>query len=277
MKALLWFLVVTLFAFSVGGCGPSPSPIAEPATPIQASTPAPTQAPASTGVVETAEPTPTMTAETTSVPALPALVGHLHWLGHASFRLDGPPTIYFDPTTSKDEWPRADIVLISHGHDDHYSPQTVKRLSTSETVVIANPDVAARLGGGDGLAGELRVMRPGERTAIDGVEIEAVPAYNIDKSYHPREAEHLGFIVTVGGERIYFAGDTDRIPEMADFRCDVALLPIGGTYTMDADEAALAAADIGPKVVIPMHVRSADPEQFRSLCDCEVVIMEVEQ
>jgi len=124
--------------------------------------------------------------------------------------------------------------------------------------------------------GKVRALRPGEQTVVEGVEIETVPAYNIGKSYHPKEAENLGFIVVVDGERIYFAGDTDRIPEMTDIRCDIALLPIGGTYTMDANEAVQAAADIGPKVAVPMHVRSTDLEQFRSLCDCEVVIMEAE-
>lgn len=124
--------------------------------------------------------------------------------------------------------------------------------------------------------GEVRALQPGEQTIVGDVVIEAVPAYNISKSYHPRSAGYLGFVVTFGGERLYFADDTDHIPEMADIRCDVALLPIGGTYTMDVEEAAQAAADIGPRVVVPMHMRSADPEEFRRLCDCEVVLMEIE-
>jgi L-ascorbate metabolism protein UlaG (beta-lactamase superfamily) len=81
-------------------------------------------------------------------------------------------------------------------------------------------------------------------------------------------------VVTWAGERLYFAGDTDLIPEMAEIDCDVALLPIGGTYTMDVEEAAQAVAVIGPQVAVPMHERSADPEQFRALCDCTVVILE---
>jgi L-ascorbate metabolism protein UlaG (beta-lactamase superfamily) len=117
---------------------------------------------------------------------------------------------------------------------------------------------------------------------VGEVEIEAVPAYNVNKSYHPKQAGHVGFIVTVGGERIYFAGDTDRIPEMASVRCDVALLPVGGTYTMDAEDAAQAAADIRPKVAVPMHWGAgvigtrADAERFRSLYGGRVVILEAE-
>ncbi len=204
------------------------------------------------------------------------LLERLHWLGHASFRLDGPPTIYFDPWKLEGEPPQADIVLVSHEHFDHCSPEDVERISGPGTVIVANPGAAKDL------RGDVRVLRPGERTTVGEVEIEAVPAYNTDKSFHPRQAEHLGFIVTVGGERLYFAGDTDRIPEMADIACDVALLPVGGTYTMTADEAALAAADVGPQVAVPMHWGSGvvgtrdDAERFRSLYGGEVVILEPE-
>jgi L-ascorbate metabolism protein UlaG (beta-lactamase superfamily) len=204
------------------------------------------------------------------------LLERLHWLGHASFRLDGPPTIYFDPWRLKHRQPQADIILISHEHHDHRSPKDVKRISGPGTVIVASPRAAEKL------RGNVRTLRPGDQTTVGEVQIEAVPAYNVNKSYHPRQAEHVGFIVTIGGERVYFAGDTDRIPEMADLQCDVALLPVGGTYTMDAEEAARAAADIGPQVAVPMHWGAgvvgtrADAERFRDLYDGEVVILEVE-
>jgi len=204
------------------------------------------------------------------------LLEYLHWLGHASFRLDGPPTIYFDPWNLKGRPPQADIILISHEHYDHCSPKDVEQISGPKTVIVANPEAAKKL------RGNVRVLRPGERTTVGDVEIEAVPAYNVGRPFHPKRGEHLGFIVTVGGERVYFAGDTDRIPEMADIHCDVALLPVGGTYTMDAEAAAQAAADIRPKVAVPMHYGAgvvgtrADAERFRSLYDGEVVILEAE-
>ena len=204
------------------------------------------------------------------------LLEHLHWLGHASFRLDGPPTIYFDPWRLKGQPPQADVILISHEHHDHCSPQDVKRITGPGTVIVASHGAAK------GLRGDVRTLRAGERTTVGEVEIEAIPAYNVNKSYHPKQAGHVGFIVTVGGERIYFAGDTDRIPEMTSVRCDVALLPVGGTYTMDAEEAAQAATDIGPKVAVPMHWGAgvigthADAERFRSLYGGRVVILEAE-
>jgi L-ascorbate metabolism protein UlaG (beta-lactamase superfamily) len=258
----LMFLCVNLFIFAVSGCGSEPTSTA-------------TLPPAAATPVETGEPTQAPSPEPTVASDLPRLLEHLHWLGHASFRLDGPPTIYFDPTSLGREESQADIILISHLHDDHYAPQILKKISTPETVIIISQSMTVRLESDD-VPGEVRGLKPGEKTTIGEVEIETVPAYNIDKSYHPKKAEHLGFIVTWQGERLYFAGDTDRIPEMTGIDCDVALLPIGGTYTMDAEEAAQAAADIGPKVAVPMHTRSADPEEFRNLCDCEVVIMEVE-
>jgi L-ascorbate metabolism protein UlaG (beta-lactamase superfamily) len=202
------------------------------------------------------------------------LLENLHWLGHASFRLDGPPTIYFDPWNLKGQPPQADIILISHEHHDHCSPDDVRRISGAGTVTVASSGAAKEL------RGNVRTLRPGERTTVKGVEIEAVPAYNVGKRYHPRRAQHVGFVVTVGGERLYFAGDTDYIPEMSNIRCDVALLPVGGTYTMDAEKAAQAAIDIRPKVAVPMHYGAgvvgtrADAERFRSLYDGEVIILE---
>jgi L-ascorbate metabolism protein UlaG (beta-lactamase superfamily) len=210
------------------------------------------------------------------------LLERLHWLGHDTFRLDGPPTIYFDPLRLKGRLPQADLILVSHEHSDHCSPGDVKRIAGPGTVIVASLLAAKRFGG------SVCVLRPGERTTVGDVEIEAVPAYNVRRfrspgvPFHPKEAEHVGFIVTVSGERVYFAGDTDHIPEMADIHCDVALLPVGGTFTMDAEEAAQAAAVIGPKVAVPMHWGAgivgsrADAERFRSLYDGEVVVLEME-
>jgi L-ascorbate metabolism protein UlaG (beta-lactamase superfamily) len=211
-----------------------------------------------------------------------SLLERLHWLGHASFRLDGPPTIYFDPWRLKGGLPQADIILVSHEHDDHCSPKDVKRIRGPQTVIVASAEAAKKL------RGDVRVLRPGERLTVGEVEITAVPAYNVNKfrspgvPFHPKEAKHVGYVVAVGGERVYFAGDTDHIPEMADLRCDVALLPVGGTYTMDAQEAAQAAAVIRPKAAVPMHWGAGvagsrdDAERFRSLYDGEVFVLEAE-
>jgi L-ascorbate metabolism protein UlaG (beta-lactamase superfamily) len=203
----------------------------------------------------------------------PKLVQNLHWLGHDSFRLDGPPVIYFDPWKLPPGSPVADVVLVSHDHYDHLSADDVKKISGPKTTVIANPSAAAKLEGA-------RVIRPGGKVTVGQVTVEAVPAYNLNKFrspgvvFHPRQAEHNGYIVTVGGERLYHAGDTDHIPEMSGIKCDVALLPVSGTYVMTADEAAGAAAAIKPGVAVPMHYGDqdvvgtlADAERFKTLCE----------
>ncbi len=207
------------------------------------------------------------------------LLKHLHWLGHDSFRLDGPPIIYFDPWKLPDGQPQAGIILVSHEHGDHCSPDDIRKISGPGTVVIANETAAAKL------KGKAQIMRPGEHLKLDQVEIVAVPAYNVNKfrapgvPFHPPEAHHNGYIVTVAGERLYFAGDTDHIPEMAEITCDVALLPVSGTYVMTAEEAAQAAQTISPRVVVPMHYgagvvgTAADAERFRSLYHGQVVIL----
>lgn len=180
------------------------------------------------------------------------LIKKLHWLGHDSFRLDGPPIIYFDPWKLQGKPPIADLVLVSHHHHDHCSPDDVKKVSGPQTVVVASHLAAQELPGA-------KVMRPGDKLSVAGVEIEAVPAYNVNKfrapgkPFHPKDEQHVGYIVTVQGVRVYFAGDTDHISEMAGFDCDVALLPVSGTYVMTAEEAVGAANAIGAQIVVPMH------------------------
>ena len=127
-----------------------------------------------------------------------------------------------------------------------------------------------------------------EVATVGGVTVTAVPAYNLDKfrgpgePYHPREAGYLGYVVEMDGLRVYHAGDTDAIPEMSDVRCDVALLPVGGTYTMTADEAAAACDALGAATAVPMHFADivgtqADAERFRELCGIPVTILPLER
>ena len=206
------------------------------------------------------------------------LLSELRWLGHDSFLLEGPPIIYFDPWRLGKGLPTADLVLVSHEHGDHCSPQDVKLVSGPHTVIVANETAAAQL------SGDVRVMRPGDECVVGEVAIKAVPAYNITKfrspgvPFHPQSALHNGYVVTTGGECIYFAGDTDHIPEMSEIECDIALLPVSGTYVMTAEEAAQAAQAIKPQVAVPMHYGAGvvgtadDAERFKALYGGEVVV-----
>lgn len=199
----------------------------------------------------------------------------VHWLGHASFRLTGEKVVYIDPWQLKGGEP-ADIILITHGHHDHCSPEDVAKIRRPETVVVATPDCVAKLGG------KVQTVKPGDRVIVGGVAIETVPAYNIGKPFHPREADGVGYIVTLNGRCIYHAGDTDRTPEMDAVRADVALLPVGGKYTMDAAEAAAAANTFRPGLAVPMHWGAVagseqDAERFRELCQVPVEILKKEE
>jgi L-ascorbate metabolism protein UlaG (beta-lactamase superfamily) len=198
----------------------------------------------------------------------------LTWLGHASFKLKaGEKIIYIDPwKVKKDE---ADLILITHSHFDHLSPDDVRRVQKKETVIVATRDSASKV------KGDIRIMKPGEKITVDDIEIETIPAYNIGKSYHPKTSGWVGFIISVGGSRIYHAGDTDAIPEIKKLNVDVALLPIGGTYTMTAEEAADIANEFKPKLVVPMHWGTivgslGDAERFKKLFKGETHILQPE-
>jgi len=199
----------------------------------------------------------------------------IHWLGHDTFKVVGEKTIFTDPFKLKKK-DRAGIILITHEHYDHCSPEDVAKLQGPDTVVVAPPDCAGKL------KGKVKTVKPGDRLTVEGVEIEAVPSYNTNKKFHPRANNWVGYIFTVKGTRIYIAGDTDHIPEMKNFKCDIALLPVSGTYVMTAEEAAKAALDIKPKVAIPMHYASIvgtadDARRFAEALEGKIKVVVLEE
>lgn len=181
------------------------------------------------------------------------MLGHLHWLGHSSFRLDASKVIYFDPQKLSSGSKEADIILVSHEHFDHFSKDDIAIISSNNTVIVCDKAVAKRLSQTGIRCKIIKAMLPEDVFDVDSVHIRAVASYNTNKQFHTKDSHKLGFIVTVDGVSIYHAGDTDHITEMATYNCDVALLPISGTYVMTAGEARDAALLINPKVAIPMH------------------------
>jgi L-ascorbate metabolism protein UlaG (beta-lactamase superfamily) len=176
-----------------------------------------------------------------------AMIENIHWLGHDTFKITGEKIIYTDPFRIKKK-DTADIILITHEHHDHCSPEDVKKIQGTDTVIIATQDCAVKL------SGNIKKIKPGDKLSVSGIDIEAVPAYNTNKQFHTKDKNWVGYIFTVKGQRIYIAGDTDYIPEMKTFSTiDIALLPVSGTYVMTAVEAVKAALDIKPKIAIPMH------------------------
>ncbi len=186
----------------------------------------------------------------------------LTWCGHSTFLIEGKKIIYTDPFVLPNNPKKADLILITHDHFDHCAPDKIKQIQKSDTVIVTTADCARKL------SGNVKTIKPGQSIAIGDIAIRAVPAYNISKQFHPKTSGWVGFVFKVGETIIYFAGDTDFIPEMKGLKPDIALLPIGGKFTMNLDEAVQAALAIEPKTVIPMHYGTfdgigADPEEFR--------------
>ena len=171
------------------------------------------------------------------------MIDRIEWLGHASFRVIGNPLIYIDPwRVTRSDQP-ADIILITHDHYDHCSPADVEKLRDPHTVVICNAMAAEIIDGAT-------ILRPWQVINVGTVSIKAVPAYN---SHHPQQFGGLGYVISMDRYDIYYAGDTDVIPEMPRIGCDIAILPIGGRQTMNAVAAVEAVRVLHPRWVIPSH------------------------
>ena len=187
----------------------------------------------------------------------------LKWLGHASWKLKaGGKTIYIDPYEG-DYDEKADIILASHSHTDHCEPSKVKEATGEGTVVIAPADCAEKIGA------PVKSLKPGEKAEFGEVTVKAVEAYNLKRFRSPGVPFHpkglgVGYIVKAEGKKIYHVGDSDYIPEMDELKdIDVLLIPSGGTYTMDAEDAAEATVAINPKIAVPVHIWDTDPGEYK--------------
>lgn len=205
-------------------------------------------------------------------------VGNIHWLGHASFRVDDKgKTIYIDPWKLPHDVPKADFIFITHSHYDHFSADDIARIRTADTVIVCTDDVANKV------KGNVRKVAPGQSLDVDGLTVTTVAAYNLSKDFHPKSNHWIGYILKLSDETtLYHAGDTDFTPEMRTLKIDIALLPCGGTYTMDSKEAAKAANTFKPKLLIPMHFGDIvgsvkDAEALKSLFKGDTLIKKPER
>ena len=195
----------------------------------------------------------------------------------SSIRIEADKIIYFDPFKISSAANDADVIFITHEHPDHFSPEDIRKVQKSDTVFVVPKSMedAVKKAGYSNLVS----LEPGEKTTAGDIPVEGIPAYNIMKPFHLKKNGWLGYIITIEGQRIYVAGDTDVTPEAKAVLCDIALIPIGGTFTMNHSKAADYINELRPKTVIPTHYGSMvgsveDGENFRKLVqsDIEVVI-----
>lgn len=198
------------------------------------------------------------------------MVVSIKWLAHASFQIKtGEKVIYIDLEKHGKATEKADLVLVTHSHSDHFDMSKIEQVRTEDTLIVAPEDCIAKVGGNS------RTLKPGDEMAVDGIKLKAVEAYNVKRFRSPGRPFHpkgfgVGYLITVENRTIYHAGDTDFIPEMKELEhVDLALLPSGDTYTMDNVDAAEASLAINPKAVIPMHRWNTNPEGFRKRVEAD--------
>jgi len=214
---------------------------------------------------------------------------NIQWLGHASFHFideNGHKIYYVDPFNLESLTPeKADLVFITHAHQDHFSLIDLEKITKDNTIIIAPPDILREIGRKEALE---QPVEPNKNYAVKGFKFQTIPAYNTNPEklhFHPKTNNWVGYIFELNGKKIYHAGDTDFIPEMKELKkmnVDIALLPIGGKFTMEVEEAADAANAIAAKITIPMHYKRLNPgvykeleEKFKHLViNSEVMILE---
>lgn len=209
----------------------------------------------------------------------------IEWFGHDAFRLHcAEKVIYIDPFNVPAQSAKADIIFVTHEHFDHCSLDDIKKIATQNTTIVTILECQSKIS--KLMFKKFVLVEPNKDYVIDGIQFSTIPAYNINKfrspnvQFHPKTDNHVGYIMTIANKKIYHSGDTDATPEMQSLKnIDIALVPVSGTYSMTADEAADAVNTFLPKCAAPMHWGSivgsrADAERFRQLSKVRVEILE---
>lgn len=184
------------------------------------------------------------------------MLENIKWLGHSSIKIVGEKIIYIDPYNIEDELNDSDIIFITHNHYDHFSPEDIKKCMNENTKIIVTKDLyddTLKLGF---KTKDIITVLPNNNYKVDDLSFDTIPSYNINKEYHPKTNNWVGYIIEINNTKYYIAGDTDITEEAKQVKCDIAFLPVGGTFTMDYQEAAILANEIKPKIVIPIHYGS---------------------
>ena len=200
------------------------------------------------------------------------MLENIQVLTHSSIKISKNKTIYVDPFNIEKNYNDADIIFITHSHYDHYSEKDIEKVIRKNSFFVVPEDVKDELLQKGISNDKIISVKPNQTGEILGINFEVIPAYNVDKKFHPKEKNWVGYIIEIDGVRYYIAGDTDINEDNLKVKCDIAFVPVGGTYTMDFKEAAQFINQIKPKIAVPIHYGSIvgteqDAEQFISLLD----------
>ena len=184
------------------------------------------------------------------------MLENIEVLYHSSIRISKNKIIYIDPFKIDKNYNDADIIFITHEHYDHYSEEDIDKVINENTTIIIPEELLTKLLRKGINKNAIITVEPNEKYMVQGIKFETIPSYNTNKTFHPKENGWIGYIITLDGIRYYIAGDTDITEENKKVKCDVAFVPVGGTYTMDFKEAAQLINEIQPKIAVPTHYGS---------------------
>lgn len=184
------------------------------------------------------------------------MIDGIQVLVHNCVRIQKDKIIYTDPFKLDKNYNDADIIFITHSHYDHFSPEDIEKVRGKNTIIVVTEDLydkAKEIGFDES---QIIIVKPNEKYVAQNINFEVIPAYNTNKSFHPKENNWVGYIIELDGKKYYIAGDTDIAEEAKNVVCDVAFVPVGGTYTMTAKEAAELVNIIKPTIAVPVHYGS---------------------
>ena len=177
-------------------------------------------------------------------------------LNHSSIRINKEKIIYIDPFKINKNYNDADIIFITHDHYDHYSEEDIDKVIGENTTIVIPEELLTKLLKKGIQKSAIITVEPNKEYMIQGIKFETIPAYNTNKAFHPKKNEWVGYVIEIQGSKYYIAGDTDITEENKKVKCDIAFVPVGGTYTMDSQEAAQLINEIQPKIAVPIHYGS---------------------
>ena len=207
------------------------------------------------------------------------MIDNIQVLAHSAVRIESGKTLYFDPYLIENDFNDADVIFLTHDHYDHFSPEDFAKVTRENTPVVAPETIVGHLLNKGIDRNRIITVKPGDEIQVEGIPVEVVPSYNTNKKFHPQANEWVGYVVTVDGTRCYVAGDTDINPDVLQVKCDIAMVPVGGTYTTTAEEAAQLVNRIRPAIAVPTHFGAVtgtkeDGKTFARFVDPEIQVMQ---